>query len=636
MGAVVLGKIHLRWCDKCNVPVLEQDVCGTCSNRTRAVKLTPPGDARPAFESDLIRIRCLIDEQFGKGTGELVFPLGRIVLLNKAPDLDRTDEVIEDGEVMGAVRFSMRTGEKFLPRPKSATLISNSIRKGWVKIDSVAAEAVRKNKASTLAVGVLDCDPSIDPGDEVVVLDESGHAVSVGVSKMSSSQMTAHMRGTAVKTRWVVDEQQTRPEGMTASWNNVVEANKHVIERRTSEAVDFIRRTVAENEQPVAVSFSGGKDSLATLHLVLDAGIRPTLLFVDTGLEFEETKNNVLSVAKEHQLRLVVESAGDSFWKNVERFGPPAKDFRWCCKTCKLGPATQLILKNFPGGVLSFIGQRAYESQQRASKKRVWRNPWTPNQLAASPIQKWTAMHVWLYLMRKGAMTNPLYEKGLERIGCFMCPATDLAELRRVREINPEYRRWQRFLDSYAESGGLPKAWLEYDLWRWKKVPKSITDELGIPGGAQSDRPQDNIQGHLEFRSTSGYSPCVEGVSMEGVFNRFLPMGRVANLLTILGAVTTSPDGGIAEVESITVFREGPVMIKARDEEALRKKATVLKDIVFRAVDCVACGICIARCPTGALLLDGYARIDTDKCTHCGACLGPCPAVKFREDDLDI
>ena len=636
MGAVVLGKIHLRWCDRCNLPILEQEGCCICSGKTRAVKLTPPGDARPAFDSDLTRIRDLVDEQFGAGTGQLVLPQGLIILLNKAPDIDRMDEVIVDGEVVGAVRFSLRGGEKFLPRPRSAEAISQHMAKGWVKIDPVAAEAVRKNRASTLAVGVESCDPGINPGDEVVVLDDSGRPVSVGASKMSASQMMAHMRGTAVKTRWVVDETKPRTRGKIADWREVVEANSEVIGRRTSEAVQFIKKTVKENDLPVAVSYSGGKDSLATLLLVLDAGIKPTMLFVDTGLEFEETKANVLQVAKEQQLELVIESAGDSFWRNVERFGPPAKDFRWCCKTCKLGPATQLIQKNFPGGVLSFIGQRAYESQQRAQKGKIWRNPWTPNQLAASPIQKWTAMHVWLYLMQKGASVNPLYERGLERIGCFMCPATDLAELRRVSELSPEYRRWQEFLDTYAETRGMSKLWIEHDLWRWKRIPKSVTDELGVLAETQFTGSIEDAEGALEFSSTSGYNPCIEGISMEGAFSRRLPMEKVANLLNMIGVVTTSPDGSIAEVGAMTVFAEGAVMIKAKDEEALVKKASMLREVVFRSEDCAGCGICVARCPTGALQLEGQITIDTEKCTHCGKCLGPCPAVRFREEDLDI
>lgn len=616
---------------------MEQSSCGKCGEKTRSVKLTPPGDARPAFDSDIERIRSLVDDQFGPGTGELVLPQGRLVLLNKAPDIDRMDEVIVDGEVAGAVRFSLMTGDKFLLRPKSALAIAPEVRKSWVKIDGGAVQPIREKRASALAIGVLDCDQSIVPGTEVIVLDPEGRPVTVGTSKMSATEMLEHKRGTAVKSRWVVDSDEHHSHGPAAEWRDAVNANGEVLLRRTQESVEFIKRIVRDNQLPVAVSYSGGKDSLATLLLVLDAGIRPKLIFVDTGLEFEETVKNVDETARQFSLDLIIESAGDAFWKNLTHFGPPAKDFRWCCKTCKLGPATRLIQKNFPGGVLSFIGQRAYESEQRARKGSVWRNPWTPNQLAASPIQKWTALHVWLYLFSKGAKVNPLYEKGLERIGCFMCPATDLAELRRVRAISPEYGRWQTVIDSHSRARRLPNEWLEFDLWRWKRLPKSVMDEIGMKEASfAAGSGKEGAESPLEFRSTSGYSPCVEGISMEGVFSKELQMDRVANLLNMIGEVAVSPDGRIAEVDKMTVFLEGPVMVKAKDEKELRRKSVQLKEAVFRAMDCAGCGICVARCETGALRLEGQVRIDVERCTHCGSCFGPCPVVIFKEDELDI
>ncbi|MEW5747871.1 MAG: phosphoadenosine phosphosulfate reductase family protein [Candidatus Thermoplasmatota archaeon] len=637
MGEIRLGKMHLRWCDECNVPVMEQAACGRCGAATREVKLTPPGDARPAFGHDIERARALLDAQFGPGCGEAVLPDGKLALLNKAPDIDRMDEVIVDGLVVGAMRFHLAKGDKFLLRPYSATALAPVASRGRVTVDEGAIVPIKEKKASTLAVGVLDADPSILPGDDVLVLDGSRNPVSVGTAKMSAEEMRRPgARGTAVKTRWVVDGTDARRLEAKATWADAVEANAEVLQRRVEEAKAFVQKTVRNNDLPVAVSYSGGKDSLATLLLVLDAGIRPSLLFIDTGLEFEETMRNVRETAERYGLDLVTESAGRTFWDNVWTFGPPAKDYRWCCKTCKLGPATRLIQQSFPGGVLSFIGQRAYESEQRARKGRVWRNPWTPNQLAASPIQKWTAMHVWLYLFSKGADANPLYARGIERIGCFMCPATDLSELRRARELGSEYGEWTRFLSEYAEKRGLPRAWLDYDLWRWRRLPDSVAQELGDLGEGLGPGPAREDEAPLELRTTAGYNPCVEGVSAEGVFSRPLDMERVANLLNIAGKVTTSPDLGIAETSGITVFREGPVMVRGKTEEQVRKRTALLREVVLRAMGCAGCGICVARCEDGAMRLEGRAVIDAGLCTHCGRCLGPCPVVKFRDDELDI
>jgi phosphoadenosine phosphosulfate reductase len=638
VGAVRLGKMHLRWCHQCGVPVLEDATCGLCDGRTVEVKLTPPGDARPAFGSDITKLRGLLDAQFGPGSGYAVIPEGCIVLLNKAPDIDRMDEVIVGGEVVGAVRFELAHGERFLLRPQSATSLAPVISKSWVSVDEGAAKAIRTKKASTLAVGVASCDDGITTGSEVVVLDADHRAVSVGIAKMDSLTIMARPRGTAVKTRWPVslDEPGVRRE--EAPWEAAVNANEQVIERRVGQAVGFVKDLVSKSHLPVAVSYSGGKDSLATLLLVLDAGIRPKLLFVDTGLEFDETKANVKETAERFSLEMVVESAGDSFWDNLDYFGPPGKDFRWCCKICKLGPAVRLIQKHFPEGVLSFIGQRAYESEQRARKGRTWKNPWTPNQHSASPIQDWSAMHVWLYLFWKKAPFNPLYERGLERIGCFMCPATDLGELNRIKAIAGEYERWQAFLDTYADRTGRSPEWTRFGLWRWRRVPKSVRDELEgmLPPSASAGDGESTSARPLSFRSTSGYNPCIEGLSMEGVFSRPLDMDAVANLLNAIGEVTTSPDGSIAEVGGVTVFGEGPVMIKAKTDEDLERKASALREIVFRAMECAGCGICAGRCAEGAISVDGRARIDPTRCSHCGACLGRCPVTSFREQELDI
>ena len=51
MPAVRLGKNHLRWCDECNLPVLESMECPLCGRPTREVEITPPIENFPTADA---------------------------------------------------------------------------------------------------------------------------------------------------------------------------------------------------------------------------------------------------------------------------------------------------------------------------------------------------------------------------------------------------------------------------------------------------------------------------------------------------------------------------------------------------------------------------------------------------------
>ena len=397
MAAVRLGKNHLRWCFECNLPVLESNECPVCGAKTEEVEITPPGDVRPAFDHDIGLIRSIVDKQFGEGSGRALIPDGHIVLLNKAPSLDHMDEIIIDGRSIASLRYDLGKGWVFINRIQSTMRIAKAATKGFVVCDPSAVKFVQESK-NLMAPGVIGASPEIKPGDEVIIVTEDRMAVGTGTAKMTAQEMIDSDHGMAVRTKWV------KPEGLmisdrTHTWDEVVKANENVINKRRDEAVAFIRKNVENSTVPAIVSFSGGKDSLTTLLLTLDAGYKLPVLFVNTGLEFNETVEHVRDVCKRHDLQLIEESAPtDAFFGNLVQFGPPAKDFRWCCKTNKLGPTVGAINKNFPNGVLSFIGQRKYESEARHNKPRVWKNPWTPGQTGASPLQSWNSLHVWMYM----------------------------------------------------------------------------------------------------------------------------------------------------------------------------------------------------------------------------------------------
>ena len=192
------------------------------------------------------------------------------------------------------------------------------------------------------------------------------------------------------------------------------------------------------------------------------------------GIEFSETIENVRIVQEKYGLELIERSGAEGFWEGFEVNGPPAVDFRWCCKACKLTPVKHLIEETW-GEALSLIGQRKYESAKRMMSPRVWRNKNVMCQLSAAPIQHWTAMHDWLYLFRENAPYNPLYELGLDRIGCFMCPSSDIACMKDIAAMYPElWAMWMEKLTDWGCRNGKTQEWAEKGLWR---VRESVEED---------------------------------------------------------------------------------------------------------------------------------------------------------------
>ena len=456
MPRLYLGKIMLRWCDSCHTPVLAK-VCA-CGAPTRPVAVTPPGDARPAFPDDIERINRIFSEHFGAP----LLPEGHIALLNKVPAEDRMDEIVLGGAVVGAVRYIPEERQwEPLPRPNAAIFMRPTKR--YVVVDDGAVQSIRDGGASVLAPGLISIDPAVAEGDEVFILTKAGECIGVGRAKVDAATAATMERGLVVRTRKNVPSVCIPGE---ATWDDAVAANESALAEYESASIRFVRDVAEQNREPPTVSYSGGKDSLATL-LIVQKAIGPVpLLFADTGLEFPETYENVDAVAERYGLEILRICEKEMFWKEFEKNGPPAVDNRWCCRVCKLHPVGRLIDEHW-GACLSFIGQRKYESVRRMQSRRVWRNSQVPQQLSAAPIQQWTAMHVWLYIFREKAPYNRLYERGLDRIGCFMCPSSDLATLEIIKDACPDlWSMWLEKLSRWQEKQGLPCDWVERGLWR--------------------------------------------------------------------------------------------------------------------------------------------------------------------------
>jgi phosphoadenosine phosphosulfate reductase len=627
-----LGKMLLHWCDACNVPVLGKK-CG-CGENTKRVDVTPPGDIRPAFDYDIKRINSVSQKQFN---AQLI-PDGHLVVLNKAPYEDRMDEIIVDGEVLASLRFEIESCKwVLLPRLEGARRLfqgrDRQNLKKWVIIAQEVIPFILKKGASVLAPGVLDADPEIEKEDEVVVLNPSGEVICCGRARMTGKEMNEEKHGNAVKPRWSGEPEPQKISSSGQNWGDAVKANEKILDNIVENSRIFIKNVAESMDMQVTVSYSGGKDSLAVLQLVDETLDDYEIMFADTGLEFPETLENVKEVAEYYRKTLRTASAENSFWDSINIFGPPTLDTRWCCKICKLGPITRLIDENYDGGCLSFIGQRQYESHARSISKKVWKNPWVGNQVGASPIQEWTALHIWLYLFRTKAPYNPAYEKGYDRMGCWLCPSSSLADFFQLEESHPELaKKLNSRLLAYAEKMGFSPEWVKYGFWRFKRYPE-VLQQLAKKKEI-SLIPSQKAQEDLKFEVVTGYRPCkAGGISADGSF------GQVVDIETLEESGLLSPIGKVSFIEGAAsvvfgearaqVFASGNVSGRSENEKILKKFMRMVEFSVRRALLCQGCGICVGHCEhNGIEMKEKTVRI-RESCVHCGKCIEVCPLVKF-------
>ncbi len=439
----------LYWCDNCNVPLIGR-TCA-CGAKSREIPLLQPYDVRPALAADMALIRGLLAAQFGD------IPLPGVVLLNKTGGTDRADLVIVHGDRFGWLTFDPVTRQFSLDiAPEALPYILPHATRGIVDLEAEHAVNAHKGRIGGKRF------PLSTPVPDGTVIVSYKNRFGTGVVKDGQIRVK----------ELVPVEPRTRPD---PGWDVVIGKNRYHLKNLERNAVRTIRKHM--NDRPcVNVSFSGGKDSTAALHLARKAGVEKAF-FIDTGIELPETVEFVASQGVE-----IIRKGGD-FFQAVEKAGPPGKDLRWCCKLLKLHP-----LKIYLSGVgpcVTIQGNRWYESWNRADLDETSQNPANPLQLNVSPIRNWRALEVFLYLWWRKAPINPLYEKGLERIGCYLCPAALESEYEGLRKMHPELtERWDGFLERWAKKTGMPDAYHQWGLWRWRALPPKMRElcrDRGIP-----------------------------------------------------------------------------------------------------------------------------------------------------------
>jgi len=617
------GKKEMRWCDGCGTLILGNR-CSSCGSAGRPFEINSPGDIRPCMGDSIEAVKGLFSNSFGT-EGPIS---GRMMFFNKISGEDRADEIIAHGEVIGVIRFDLRDNSLRLElRQAGADIFAGSATKNLVDIRNISGHL--KGKAVSGA-DVEKITGDFSAGDPVIV--RKGKKTGPGTALADSKDMLSSDRAVKIKD---LDTVENRPLSPLSGRAEFVKANREHFESVERNAVSDIRSFVSKKNTPVTVSFSGGKDSLAAFGVASKALDGLTLLFIDTGLEYPETIEYVDRFAEENGLKMLKASAGNAFWDNVDTFGPPAKDFRWCCKVCKLGPITELISNEFPKGTITVEGNRMLESFSRSDIGFVSKNPFVPNQTNLNPVREWSAAEIWGYIWLRGLSYNPLYDRDFERIGCYLCASGLACEWKNTERLHKDmHSGWESYLHKHAASKGLPPEYADMGFWRWKVLPPKmiqIAKEFGL------DLKPKRAAGPA-VKMMKGASPCAAGgYSMEAVID--VPSKRdfsfVEDALSVIGDVRYSPEFEIALLKvkngRSKLFGGGQISVTAETEKDAEMIFERTAKALIRAEMCTECGICAKGCPRKAVTIKGGFKVDQKRCNRCGKCERSCMVVHYYD-----
>jgi phosphoadenosine phosphosulfate reductase len=645
------GRNLLKWCKSCNLPWVGSKICNKCNGSTEEVTISPPYDFRPAQKYDLKLLNKLVTDIYGEKGWNIITQGQEIIILNHVSSQERAEEIIISGQVVGFQNYNMLNNEwEFKPRTQGALLLHQKGIKKRIVVDSGATKPIKEKGASVLAPGVIKIDNGLKKNDFCFICNEENDLLAIGRLKIDPEEIILMKKGVVASNEERIKVCLAKVNSSEKpTWEEAISYHKDVIESWTEKAHHFIKGVMNKFKLPNAVSFSGGKDSLVTLDLVYkalkDSG-GTKVLFANTGLEFPETLEYIEEIIAYYNLEddyITLPRSDELFWETARTHGPPGRDFRYCCKFSKLGPIQDMINTEFDSKVLSFVGQRRYESKIRAESGPIWSNPWIPNQINASPIQDWPAMLIWLYTWYNDLPSNPLYERGYARIGCWLCPANSLNELELLKETHPDMaKELFSFLEKWREENNLPKLWIDYGLWRYKNTPTKIKQHLEHHNISYAPEKKPKIE-HIQkiLIGDGGISPCLQGgYSIEG---RIIPSPQLESVnmwLTVAGRNNFSKDLGMIYVKkgkntSFQLFSDGTWKARITYEKDLDFIINVLES-VYRYAECNGCSACVGSCPQKALSLSDKENrliIDEETCIHCFECSSHCPIITFLYRD---
>lgn len=185
---------------------------------------------------------------------------------------------------------------------------------------------------------------------------------------------------------------------------------------KIEESLSVLRYALTTWKDSLAVTFSGGKDSLVVLHMVrsLGAGTVPMPVFnIDTTVKFPEVLRFRDELAQRWQLPLVIlknAAAADKI--------QIAQDKKNCCRLLKIIPLNRAIARYRVQGLITAI--RWDEQETRAGEEYLSPRKLPPH-TRIHPLLHFSEGDIWDYIRAFELPYCGLYDQGYRSLSCMPC-----------------------------------------------------------------------------------------------------------------------------------------------------------------------------------------------------------------------
>ena len=415
-----------------------------------------------------------------------------------------------------------------------------------------------------------------------------------------------------------------------------IQANADRYNYITEEAVHFVQQYKNKyTVEDMMVSFSGGKDSTVTSHIVNKAlGTNKVLhVFGDTTLEFPYTLEYKKRFSKNEESQgvrvLTAKNREKNFEELCEVVGPPSRVMRWCCTVFKTGAIQKTISSAFKdkNNILSFQGIRHSESISRSKYERESESPKISKQTVASPIIEWIDYDVWLYILTTKIDFNDAYRLGWTRVGCWCCPNNGgWSEFLAKIHMYDQYVHWHEVLVNFAKQIGKPDTVTYINDGGWK----------ARQGGNGLAAAQSSIVSFEPCATEErAFNYDLQKPITNELYELFKPFGYINKELgnKRLGEVYVMDKAG--KVVLILQGRIGSTRLKVVIKDIHIAKARTLSVAegkvqcqLTKYQMCLGCKACESVCRFDAINVkdDGTGKIsysiDDEKCKRCTECVG--------------